>query len=99
MLTLQDCVALACDEAGIKPDEIAAVAEHEKLPYIVAVEKGAWMMEQSWGAPALRQMIQDDLATAAAHGSWKHVSELSAIYSDACHHLPEGTDRRTYPRH
>ena len=99
MLTLQDCVALACDQAGINPDEIAAVAEHEKLPYIVAVEKGAWMMEHSWGAPALRQIIRDDLAAAAAHGSRKHVDELSATYADACHHLPEGVDRRTYPRH
>ena len=48
MLTLQDCVDLACAETGINPDEIAAVAEHEKLPYIVAVEKGAWMMEHTW---------------------------------------------------
>ena len=99
MLTLQDCVDLACSEAGIKPDEIAAVAEHEKLPYIVAVEKGAWMMEQSWGGPAIRQIIQDDLSTAAAHGSWRHVNELTSTYIDACHHLPEGIDRRAFPRH
>ena len=99
MLTLQDCVDIACSEGGIKPEEIAAVAEHEKLPYIVAAEKGAWMMEHSWGAPAIRQIIQDDLSTAAAHHSWKHVDELSATYVDACHHLPEGIDRRSYPRH
>ena len=98
MLTLTDCVDLACGEAGIYPDEIAAVAEHEKLPFIVAVEKGVWMMEQSWGGPAIRQIIQDDLAIAAANGSWEHAGELSSTYLDACHHLPEGTDRRTYPR-
>ncbi|MEI6557807.1 MAG: hypothetical protein WCO00_05315 [Rhodospirillaceae bacterium] len=99
MLSLQDCIDLACTESGMKPDEIAAVAEHEKLPYIVAVEKGAWMMEQAWGPPALRQIIQDDLSTAVAHGSWQHVNELTATYREACQHLPAGVDRRHYPRH
>ena len=99
MLTLQDCVEIACLETGMKPDEIAAVAEHEKVPFIVAVEKGAWMMEHSWGPPAIRQIIRDDLSTAAAHGSWTHVNELTAVYQEACHHLPEGIDRRTISRH
>jgi hypothetical protein len=95
MITLRDCV----DLAGIEPDEIDAVAEHERLPFIVAMEKGSWMLEQSWGPPAIRQMIQDDVAAAAAHGAWRHVDELMVTYHVTCHRLPEGQDRRRDSRH
>lgn len=95
MITLRDCV----DLSGVEPDEIAAVAEHEKLPYIVAMEKGAWMLEQSWGPSAMRQIIRDDLTVAADHGSWRHVNELTVTYHHTCERLPEGTDRRHDTRH
>jgi len=95
MLTLRDCV----DLSGVEPDEIDAVAEHENLPYIVAMEKGSWLLEQAWGAPALRQIIKDDIATAADHGAWRHLYELRTTYHHACQRLPEGSDRRHLTRH
>ncbi len=95
MITLRDCV----DLSGIEPDEIEAVAEHEKLPFIVAMEKGSWMLEQSWGPSAIRQIIQDDVAVAEAHGAWRHVRELRMTYQVADHRLPEGLDRRRDHRH
>lgn len=95
MITLCDCEGLA----GVDPDEIAAVAEHEKLPYIVALEKGTWILEHSWGPPAIRQIIKDDMSVAAEHGSWKHVDELMITYSRTDVRLPEGMDRRRIIRH
>jgi len=95
MITLRDCEGLS----GVEPDEIEAVAEHEKVPYIVALEKGSWLLEHSWGPPAIRQIIKDDLSIAAAHGSWRHVDELMVTYHHACHRLPVGIDRRRDTRH
>jgi len=95
MLTLRDCV----DLSGVEPDEIDAVAEHERLSYIVAMEKGSWLLEQAWGAPALRQMVRDDIATAADHGAWHHADELRVTYDHMQQRLPEGTDRRHMTRH
>lgn len=95
MITIRDCEGLA----GVDPDEIEAVAEHEKVPYIVALEKGSWLLEQTWGPPAIRQIIKDDLSTAAEHGSWRHVDELMATYDHTSHRLPIGIDRRRDTRH
>ena len=95
MLTLEDCIGLS----GIEPDEIAAVAEHEHLPFVVALEKGSWMLDHSWGPPAIRQMIRDDLEDAATHGKMIHLHELQATYHGCCQRLPAGTDRRHDVRH
>ena len=95
MITLQDCIALS----GVEPGEVDAVVEHESLPYMVALEKGAWMLEQSWGPPALRQIIRDDLDEAVSHGRLRHVDELMLTYRQACQRLPEGTERRRETRH
>jgi hypothetical protein len=95
MITLRDCV----DLSGIEPDEIDAVAEHERLPFIIAMEKGSWMLEQSWGPPAIRQIIRDDVAVATAHGAWRHVDDLLMTYQLTDHRLPAGNDRRRDHRH
>ena len=95
MSTLRDCV----DLSGVEPGEIDAVAEHEGLSFIVAMEKGAWMLDQSWGAAALRQIIRDDVAVAAARGASQHAQELRVTYQITDHRLPPGQDRRRDFRH
>jgi hypothetical protein len=90
MLTLDDCLGLS----GFEPEEIDAVVEHEGLPFLVALEKGAWMLDHSWGPPAIRQMIRDDIEDAAEKGKTKHLQELQVIYVACSQRLPEGTDRR-----
>jgi hypothetical protein len=50
MLTYDDCVGLC----GLRPEEIDAIARHEHLPEIVALEMGACLAETPQGRRATR---------------------------------------------
>lgn len=90
MLTLKDCIGLS----GLDPSEIDAIAEHEHIPYIIALEKGAAFLYEPWGPVAIRQMVLDDLRMAEEAGRTRHVTELQEIYECTCCLHPGGTDRR-----
>lgn len=58
MLTYEDCLAL-CD---LDPDEIRAIAEHEHIPEILAVELGNYLVHSDQGEPCIRSLILEDIA-------------------------------------
>jgi hypothetical protein len=60
MLTLDDCIALS----ELRPDEVAAIAEVEHLPSIIAAELGCYLMHLPDGACRVRALIRDDIAEA-----------------------------------
>lgn len=72
MLTLRDCIGL-CD---VTEDEIAAVAEHERIPLICAAELADYMVHSPNGVPMLKGMILDDIEAAEARGDWTHWRKL-----------------------
>ena len=72
MLTLQDCIEL-CD---VTEDEIAAVAEHERIPMICAAELADYMVHSPDGVPMLKRMILDDIEAAKAREDWAHWRKL-----------------------
>lgn len=90
MLTLKECIEFTdlCEE------EIDAIAEHEHLPFVLALERGAAMMNETWGPTAVRQMIWDDYLTAEAQGETDHAAMLRCLYGRACEHLHADTERR-----
>lgn len=91
MLTLRDCIEVA----GLDPDEVFAVAHHEHLPDIVALEKEVTFLEKEWGAPAVRQMILDEVHAACEKGGGVHqAAEALALLSRAVLAHPGGHDRR-----
>ena len=74
MLTFEDCLGLS----GLTEKEIDAIAQHEHLPEIVALELGNYLLHQPDGAPKIRRMILDDIADAEAktpqviaHQTWE----------------------------
>lgn len=75
MLTLEDCIALS----ELTEDEIAAIAEHEHLPAIVAAELGNYLVHDAQGCPAIRRMILDDIATARARRDRRHGLALKLV--------------------
>ena len=77
---------------------VTAVAVHEKLTPVVARHKVAAMLGESWGPPAIRQMIQDEIDRAANSGRWPNIDSLIDTYQWCCENLPAGSDRRTLPR-
>ena len=72
MLTFEDCVGL-CE---LTEEEIAAIAEHEHLPQIVALELGSEMIRGRAGARVIRQIIVDDILAAKRRGNMIHACQL-----------------------
>ncbi len=75
MLTLKDCLGF-CE---LTEDEIEAIAEHEHLPEIVAIELGQYLVHLPKGQNAIRQIIRDDIRVAEARGDGSHAAKLKLI--------------------
>ena len=60
MLTFEDCLGL-CD---LTEAEILAIAEHEHLTEIAALELGNYLVHRADGERCIRGMILDDIAAA-----------------------------------
>lgn len=75
MLTLEDCIGL-CD---LTEEEVAAIAEHEHIPDIVAAELGNYLCQTPEGERALRRIILEDIARARARGDLKHAFALRMV--------------------
>lgn len=75
MLTLEDCIALS----DLTEDEVLAIAEHEHLPEMLAVELGSYLIHGPDGVPVLKRMILDDIADARARGDFDHALKLRLV--------------------
>ena len=62
MLSLKDCI----DLSDLSDDEIAAIAEHEHVPEIIAAEIGCQLIQTAAGCVVLRHYIHDNLVSAQA---------------------------------
>lgn len=74
MLTYQDCVGL-CE---LSEDEIRAIAEHEHLPELVALELGQYLVQSADGQLRIRRMILEDLDAAETAGHTEDALRLKA---------------------
>ncbi len=101
-LTLEDCIAL-CE---LSEDEVLAIAEHEHIPEIAATELGNYLVHTGGGEMAIKTMIRDDIAAAAARGDRDHELALKLVLRNfvlqrpgcearhrAAHHVPERRSR------
>ena len=75
MLTLEDCLAL-CD---LTEEEILAIAEHEHIPELAAIELGNYLVHSPDGERYIKAMIRDDIAAATAHGDHRHAAALRLV--------------------
>jgi hypothetical protein len=72
MLSLEDCLGLC--ELG--EDEVAAIAEHEHIPFMAALELGHYLCHTEGGSLRIKRMILDDIAAARGRGDFVHVARL-----------------------
>jgi hypothetical protein len=85
-LSLQECI----DMSDLTEDEILAIAEHEHLPEIVALELGAYLIHESGGEKRIKRMIQDDIKRSQEKGDHRHAALLkSVLKSFIKHHAPQ----------
>lgn len=75
MLTIEDCIAFS----GLTEDEIDAIAEHEHLPEMLAVELGCCLARTAAGQRRIAACIRDDMARARAHGRAVHAERLAGV--------------------
>lgn len=75
VLTLEDCLAL-CE---LSEDEVLAIAEHEHIPELAAAELGNYLVRTADGETAIKSMIRDDIAAAAARGDRSHTLALKLV--------------------
>ncbi|NML26961.1 hypothetical protein [Zoogloea dura] len=84
MLTLQDCIEMS----DLTEDEILAIAEHEHIPEMLAVEMGCYLCHTPEGDLSIRRMIADDIQHARDKGDLVRVAELKTVLKHyvAAHH-------------
>ncbi len=75
MLTLQDCIGLS----DLTEEEVDAIAEHEHIPEIVAVELGNYLVHTPEGVPMLKRMIIEDIEAARKRGDQDHALKLRLV--------------------
>ena len=72
MLTFEDCLAV-CE---LTEDEIDAIAEHEHVPEMLAVEIGSYIVHGPDGELRIKRMILDDIQAAQNRGNLAHAAHL-----------------------
>jgi hypothetical protein len=75
MLTLRDCI----DFCDLTEDEIDAIAEHEHVPEIIAVEIAQYLAHLPKGPNAIRRFIRDDIRDSEARCDRLHAAKLAVI--------------------
>ena len=88
MLTYDDCLALC----GLTEEEVAAIAEHDHVPYMAAVEIGAYIIAQPDGEYRMRRIVLEDIARAEATGHLEHARELRRLMAHFAHGRIPQTD-------
>lgn len=77
-LTFEDCLGL-CD---LSEAEIIAIAEHEHLPAMAALELGNYLVCTANGEQRLKAMIRDHIAAATSTGDRVRALALRAVLRD-----------------
>ena len=72
MLTIEDCIALS----ELTEEEILAIAEHEHIPRMAAVELGSYLAQTPAGERRIKEMIVEDIAHALEHNYRERVLTL-----------------------
>ena len=68
MLSLEDCLGL-CD---LTEEEVLAVAEHEHIPEMAAIQLGNYLVHTPEGEMRIKGIIRDDIAEARRRGDRSH---------------------------
>jgi hypothetical protein len=91
MLTLKECM----DFSGLREAEIEAIAEHERIPELEAMELGSLLLSTTKGRRQIRRMIADDLHQACRSGDVRHAAEVRRTLSNYVEAHPDCRESRS----
>lgn len=75
MLSYEDCVELS----DLTEEEITAIAEHEHLPEMAALEMGSYLVHSPEGIPMIKRIILDDIEEEQRRGHQEKVLQLKLV--------------------
>jgi len=75
MLTFEDCLGLC----GLSEAEVLAIAEHERIPEMAALELGNYLCHTPEGEQCIKGMIRDDILRARAAGNRERELALKLV--------------------
>jgi hypothetical protein len=75
MLTLRDCLEL-CE---LTEDEVLAIAEHEHITEMAALELGNYLVRTPEGERRIKAMIVDDIDEARTRGDLRRTAMLKLV--------------------
>jgi hypothetical protein len=90
MITLEDCIAFC----GLTEEVVLVIAEHERIPEIVAAGLASSMLSVENGTEKIRNIIVDSIRQAQDYGDRRHVLRLLHVLH---HFLKE--HRHVIPSH
>jgi hypothetical protein len=82
MLTWTDCVELS----ELTEDEIDAIAQHEHIPEMIALEMGNYLIHTHTGEKRVKAMIRDDIRLAEEEGKKDRVAMLKLVLKHYLEH-------------
>ena len=75
MLTYLDCV----EASELSEEEIEAIAQHQRLPEMAALELGNYLVHDPKGVPMIKSIILDDIENARHHGHPEKALQLKLV--------------------
>jgi hypothetical protein len=75
MLDIESCIALS----GLTDEEIAAIAEHERVPQMLAVELGSHLVHLPDGPERICAIFAADIQAARQRGDVAHAARLKLL--------------------
>ena len=95
MLTLEDCLGMC----GLTEDEVLAIAEHERIPEMAAIEFGNYLCQTPEGELCIKAMIREDIAHARAAGNRDRELALKLVLCDFVLQHPRCEERHRRELH
>ncbi len=85
MLTFEDCLAMS----ELTEEEILAIAEHEHIPELAALELGNYLVHAPKGEERIKRMILEDIEAAREEHDVHRTAALKLVLKHFCaeHHV------------
>jgi hypothetical protein len=84
VITYEDCLGVA----GLNEAEVQAIAEHERVPGMIALELADHLHHCPGGERRIASMILDDVALARARGDVAEAARLRRVWTAFVQHHP-----------
>ena len=85
MISIKDCI----DFSDLTEDEVAAIAEHEHLPYASAAQLACCLAQSQDGTEVLRCLLKNAVCDATHCGHEKALQTAKRAYSQFLTNHPE----------